>query len=54
MDGFFIHVLRTKLAGVLWHVKLPKQAMLPFFFIPHTFDVMEINLWGLPLKDKLE
>ena len=46
LDGLFIHVLRTKLAGgVLWHVKLPKQAMLALFIF-HTFDVTEMSFRG--------
>lgn len=46
LDGLFIHVLRTKLAGgVLWHVKLPKQAMLALFIF-HTFDVTEMSFKG--------
>ena len=51
LDGLFIHVLRTKLAagGGLWHVKLPKQAMLALFFIFHTFDVTEMSFTGSTL-----
>ena len=49
LDGLFIHVLRTKLAGgVLWHVKLPKQAMLALFIF-HTFDVTEMSFRGSTL-----